>query len=141
LNHRWFGVVPDYHLCFRLVEPVHGLLLTDALEFHILELPKFTKSAPALVTMLDKWLYFLRPAAMMDTEALPTALQQEPTVLRAVEELKMLTQDEIERERYEARHKAQMDHIALTKGAHRHGLEEGRQQGLEEGRQEGRQKA
>jgi predicted transposase/invertase (TIGR01784 family) len=48
LNHRWFGAVPDYHLCFRLVEPVHDLLLTDALEFHILELPKFTKWQPCL---------------------------------------------------------------------------------------------
>jgi hypothetical protein len=39
----------------------------------------------------------------------PAVLQQ-PSILRAVEELKMLTQTDIERERYEARRKAQLDY-------------------------------
>src|ERR1700727_1599904 len=46
-------------------------------------------------------LYFLRYAEKMDTEALPPALQR-PEVLRALEELKMLTQTDLERERYES---------------------------------------
>jgi len=45
---------------------------------------------------------------MMETEALPAALQ-EPLVLRALEELKMLKQADSERERYESRRKAQLD--------------------------------
>lgn len=57
---------------------------------------------------MDIWLYFLRFAEKIDTEALLPALQQ-PVILRAVEELKMLTQTDMERERYEARRKAQMD--------------------------------
>ena len=44
----------------------------------------------------------------MDTEAVPAAMQQ-PQVLRALEDLKMLTQSDVERERYEARRKAQLD--------------------------------
>src|SRR5580693_5455534 len=48
LNHKWFPKVSNYHLCFRLLEPAHGLLLTEALEFHILELPKFKKSTADL---------------------------------------------------------------------------------------------
>ena len=51
----------------------------------------------------------------MDTEVLPKALQQRPLVVRAVEELKVFTQDEIERERYEARQKAQLDHNAFVR--------------------------
>jgi PD-(D/E)XK nuclease family transposase len=66
---------------------MHHFPLTDDLEFHILELPKFTKSAGALTSGLDIWLYFLRHAEMMDTEAVPAALQQ-PFVLRALEELR-----------------------------------------------------
>ena len=68
LNHVWFPQLPDYHLCFRLLERTHHFALTDDLEFHILELPKFTKSAGALTSGLDIWLYFLRHAEMMDTE-------------------------------------------------------------------------
>ena len=106
--------------------------MTEDLEFHILELPKFTKSAGALTSGLDIWLYFLRHAEMMDTEAVPAALQQ-PLVLRALEELKMLTQTDLERERYEARRKAQLDQNTLVKVARLEGRTEGRAEGLTEG--------
>jgi PD-(D/E)XK nuclease family transposase len=82
--------------------------------------PKFTRSADELSSGLDIWLYFLRHAEKMDTEALPAALQQ-PLVLRAVEELKMLTQTDLERERYEARRKAQLDHNTGLKVARMEG--------------------
>ena len=59
----------------------------------------------------------------------------------------MLTQDDLERERYEARRKAQRDAISLIKALEsdlkeaeeraRRGREEGRQAGREEGRREG----
>jgi len=120
LDHVLFPQAPDYHLRFRL------------LEFHILELPKFTKSTADLTTGLDAWLYFLRHAATMDTEALPAALQQ-PLVRRAVEELKMLTQTDLERERYEARRKWQLDYNSGLNAARM----EGRQEGREEGRSQG----
>jgi hypothetical protein len=45
----------------------------------------------------------------MDPEALPAALDR-PLVRRACEELKLLTQTDQERERYEARRKAQLDY-------------------------------
>jgi hypothetical protein len=79
------------------------------LQFHLLELPKFTKSAEQLSSGLDRWLYFLRHAEKIDTVAVPAALQQEPLVLRALEELKVLAQTDLERERYEARRKALLD--------------------------------
>jgi predicted transposase/invertase (TIGR01784 family) len=139
LNHLWFPKIPDYHLCFRLLEQKHHFPLTGDLEFHILELPKFTKSLAELSSGLDFWLYFLRYAEMMDTEAVPSVLQQQPLVVRALEELKMLTQTDLERERYEARRKAQLDHNTLLKEAQMIGLEKGREEGREEGRQLGLQ--
>ena len=87
LDHELFPQAPAHHLRFRLLEESGHFPLTDDLEFHILELPKFTKSADELVTGLDVWLYFLRHAATMDTEALPAAVQERPLVRRAVEEL------------------------------------------------------
>ncbi len=103
LGHVLFPQVPDYHLRFRLLEETHHFPLTEDMEFHILELPKFTKSEAQLTNGLDIWLYFLRHAAMMDTEALPALLRQQPLIARAVEELRMLTQSDLERQRYEAR--------------------------------------
>ena len=109
-----YGLFPklraEYHLCFRLLEERKHFSLTDHLEFHVLELQKFTKTANELANDLDIWLSFLTHAATMDTDALPEALRQHPLVPRAVEELKMVTQSELDRERYEARRKAQLDY-------------------------------
>jgi hypothetical protein len=105
-----FPQVRDHHLRFRLLESNHGFPFTEDLEFHLLEVPKFGKSAEELSSGLDLWLYFLRHAEKMDTGALPAALAQEPLLLRAVEELKMLAQTDVERERYEARRKALLDY-------------------------------
>src|SRR5438128_203096 len=96
LDHVLFPKVPDYHLRFQLLEARHYFPFTEDLELHILELPKFTKTAEELKTDLDIWLYFFRHAAKMDTDALPAKLAQHPLVRRAVEELKMLTQTDIE---------------------------------------------
>src|SRR5665213_3087800 len=109
LNHVLFPQVPDHHLRFHLLEDRHHFAMSEDIEFHVLELPKFTKPLTELESGLDIWLYFLRFAEKIDAGALPAALQQ-PLILRAMEELKMLTQSEIERERYEARRKAQHDH-------------------------------
>jgi flagellar biosynthesis/type III secretory pathway protein FliH len=65
----------------------------------------------------------------MDTDNLPAALADHPLVRRAVEELMMLAQTDLERERYEARRKAQLDYNTGLKVAHLEGLEEGLQKG------------
>src|SRR5438132_6616640 len=69
LDHVLFPQAPDFHLRFRLLEASHHFPFTEDMEFHILELPKFTKPATELATGLDIWLYFLRYAEKMDTEA------------------------------------------------------------------------
>lgn len=79
--------MPDYRLHFRLLKERHYFAFTEDLEVHILELPKFIKSADELQADLDIWLYFLRYAEKMDTEALPEALARHPLARRAVEDL------------------------------------------------------
>lgn len=141
LNHVLFPEVPDYHLRFRLLEETRQFPMTNDLEFHILELPKFTKTAAELETGLDIWLYFLRHAEKIDTEAVPATLKQ-PLVLRALEELKMVTQTELERHRYEDRLKWQLDQASYAADRERarlealEAVEKGRQEGFERGRTE-----
>ena len=120
LNHVLFPQAPDHHLRFHLLEDRHHFAMSEDIEFHVLELPKFTKTLAELESGLDIWLYFLRFAEKIDAEALPAVLQK-PSILRAVEELKMLTQTDIERERYESRRKAQLDHDSAINYAIRQG--------------------
>jgi predicted transposase/invertase (TIGR01784 family) len=131
-----FPELPDHHLVFELRERQHQVLFTDQLALHILELRKFTKSATELATPLDRWLFFLRHARDLDTEALPVALDV-AEVRWALGDLIMISQTDLERERYESRLKAQRDVRWALAEARDTGLQEGRQEGLEEGRQEG----
>jgi predicted transposase/invertase (TIGR01784 family) len=126
LNHVLFPDTKDYHLRFRLLEARGHFALTDDLEFHVLELPKFTKTLTELHTDLDIWLYFLRHAEMMDTEAIPAELQRQPLMVQAMKELRMLTQTDLEREQYEARRKWQLDWNTSMKVSHMQGLAAGK---------------
>lgn len=133
LNYVLLPNAPHYHSCFLLLEKTQHFPLTDNLEVHILELPKFMKTLDELKSDLDIWLYFLRHAATMDLDALPAVFRQRPLVLRALEDLKMLMQTPAEREHYEARRKAQLDWNTSMKGARLEGLAEGRAEGRSEG--------
>src|SRR5207237_6994874 len=55
VNRVLFPKVPTYHLSFQLREPNHQVVFTEDLALHMLELPKFTRSAAELVTPLDAW--------------------------------------------------------------------------------------
>jgi predicted transposase/invertase (TIGR01784 family) len=117
VNRVLFPKVPAYHLSFQLREPVHQVVFTEDLALHMLELPKFTPpSAEELATPLDAWLYFLRHAERLDNEALPPALRI-PEIERAMEVLTMITQSDLERERYEARLKIERDRKSLERYA------------------------
>src|SRR5262249_65847 len=72
------------------------------LAIHLVELPKFSLSLEELKTPLEAWCWFLRHAASLDNEHLPVQLNLIP-IQRAVEVLTMLTEDHVERRRYEER--------------------------------------
>jgi predicted transposase/invertase (TIGR01784 family) len=57
-----FRTVPDLHLDFRLANIKHGLTLTDHLQVHLLELPKYSPPGDNGVIRdpIDQWCYFLR---------------------------------------------------------------------------------
>jgi predicted transposase/invertase (TIGR01784 family) len=129
VNTLLYPQVPAYHLLFELRERDHGLLFTDDLGVHIVESPKFTKSAAELTTPLDLWLYFLRYGKGLDTDALPAPLATVEEVRRAMGELQMIAQSDLEPERYEARLKLQRDISSGLAAARDEGLEQGRKEG------------
>jgi predicted transposase/invertase (TIGR01784 family) len=109
----------EHHLTFRIrADQNPDLVLTDHLVIHTLELAKFKKKAEELSSPLDVWCYFLRHAHELDTDALPPALNI-PPIQQAMEVLRMLSQDELERERYEAARKVRLDHDSLVEEVRR----------------------
>lgn len=125
VNTPVFPYLPPYHLIFELRERHHAVAFTDQLQVHILELSKFKLSSQELATPADPWLYFLCHGDELDTEALPSSLNL-PEFQKALGELQMMTQSELEKERYEARLKLQRD---ISSGL-THAREEGLKRGL-----------
>jgi predicted transposase/invertase (TIGR01784 family) len=127
---------PDrYHWTFRLWDEGHRRLLTPHLAIHLLELPKFKWQAGEAGDALEQWLYFMRHAEALDTEKLPAALTL-PEIRQALQELRTMNEIEQERERYEARLKAQRDARWFSRQPEL-ARAEGLKEGLEKGRTEG----
>ncbi len=126
VNSVLFAQTPDYHLDFQLRSSRHPeLIFSPQQAIHVLELPKFRLTAEELADPLDVWCYFLVHGIDLDTEKLPVALRI-PPVQRAMEVLQMLTQSDLERERYQARLKAQRDQFSYLKIAREEGVEQGK---------------
>jgi predicted transposase/invertase (TIGR01784 family) len=139
-----FRQVENLHHHFCVIDPKTQVRLTDDLEIHVVELPKFALRAEELSTPFDIWCYFLRHAATLDTANLPAALDN-PIIRRAMEVLNVLSQTELERERYESRMKGLRDERSLERefemvrtAAKLEGRDEGRKEGRDEGKKEGR---
>lgn len=112
-----FPQVPDYHLDFQLRSSRHPqLIFSGQQSMHVLELPKFKRTAAELADPLDVWCYFLVHGEELDTDNLPEALRT-PAVHRAMEVLYMLSQNDLERARYEARLKDERDRISFVEEA------------------------
>ena len=136
LNDTLFPEIPEYHLAFQLMDPEYRVQLCRDITIHLIELPKFKREHEDLADPLDRWLYFLVNGEQLDRDTLPPQLDM-LEIRHAMEELEMLTKNELERERYENRLKAIRDDIARRETALELGLTKGRAEGREEGREEG----
>jgi predicted transposase/invertase (TIGR01784 family) len=126
-----------YHSTFRLTEQNEGFLLTDALEIHILELPKFAATFPKGEDLLGRWLLFLLEGKTMNRETIKT--WNAPEIEKAFKELEELSRDQDLRWVYEDRYKALMDHFSSLQEHFDKGLQQGEEIGLQKGREEGRE--
>ena len=130
----------NYHSCFAVLNTKDlSHRLSDDLEIHFVELPKWHKGDISKLNSLERWLAYLSPdttdeerrqIAMEDT-AIGTAMKAEKMFLSKSDYLTA----------YERRQKALRDMQAMKEAAieegHAEGLAEGRAEGLAEGRAEG----
>lgn len=111
VNDKMFRNKPGFYTRFHL-QSDDGVVFSDHLVVHVIELGKFTKTIDVLADNLDIWCYFLKHAANLDLDQLPEILRIGP-FKKAMEILTVITQDDIEREKYEARLKRQLDEASL----------------------------
>lgn len=130
-----FRQVTELHLDFRLMDSKHGLTLTDHLQVHLLELPKYASPSHngVITDPIEQWCYFFLRADELTAEEIGRRLP-EPVFLEATGVLEMIARDPDQRSLYEARLKAERDARAKLDYARNEGLE----QGLEKGRREER---
>ena len=109
LGFRRFASSADvYHNCFELVDRNTGEVLTDHLGMHIIELPKFALAEDELRSIEEVWYYFLRHAKSLDFANMPATMNR-PPVMKAMEVLMKMSQDALERDRYDNRIKWERD--------------------------------
>jgi predicted transposase/invertase (TIGR01784 family) len=131
LDHVLYSGTPRWYWRFQLrdlEEP--ALVFSDQLTVVVIELTKFRRGVRELRSGLECWCYFLRHGEELDTEKLPEPLQV-PPMPKAMEVLRMVTQSDLERERYESRLKFQRDMNARMREAQEGGVLIGRVQAYE----------
>jgi len=128
-----FDSSPELINNFKLLEKKQFIEYSDDIELVFIELPKFTKTEAELISIQDKWLYFIKNAG--DLDYIPHNLEQELEKAFSIANEANLSAEELE-----LQHKKrdwiyiQKSSIELaTKTGLKQGLEEGLEQGLEQG--------
>jgi predicted transposase/invertase (TIGR01784 family) len=134
-----------FHSVFRVLDVDEGVLFSDALEIHILELPKL-KRQPMKDdwTPIECWGLYLNN---MEGETMELITTKEPLIQRAMTVEDVFVKNEEERRLYELREKGRLrfenaiytaEHRGIQEGLQK-GIQEGLQKGIQEGKQEERQ--
>ena len=108
----------DFHEIARVKRDTENLLLTDKLELHYIQLPKFRKKCKKLSSGLDYWLALIMNYEMGEVRKMA---KDNKNLKKAIDEMEYLTGDEEQRRWVQLRLKAEMDENT----AFSNGLEQG----------------
>ena len=131
LSKTLFPNVPDLHLDFRMRERARGFVLTDDLQIHTIELPKYEPldNNGAITEPIEKWAWFFRFAQLYTPEQILDRLSDNVFYV-AAGILQMIAKTPQERMLYNARIKFQRDEASKLLYAQREGRAEGGQIGV-----------
>ena len=137
LSKPLFSSSSKLHLDFRLREK-SGLILTDDLQIHLLQLTNLnvTRENLATASAVERWAFFFRFAGKLTYDQI-CELFPEPEFVEAAGVLEVINQTPEENALYASRLKFQLDEASRIDSAQKEGRREGRQEGLKEGRREG----
>lgn len=128
----------EYHTSWKIIEGKYRTtILTEKLEFHIIELPKIIEVSNDNDNLLD-WLLFLDNPK---SERVIKKMNENKELKQANEKLETLSQDEKMKRLAELREKAIYEYNTAAnsgfKKGMKNGLEEGMRQGIEQGIKQG----
>lgn len=118
----------NYHTVYHLYEDKEKIMLTDILEIHFMELPKFIEQRPRLDNNLNRWLTFLTKP---EKEVMEVVEMSEPAIGKAITVLDMLSRDPETVRLAELRMKKILDEKSMLEGAKEEGIKEGIKEGVE----------
>ena len=122
LNYNEFEEGP-YHEIAKLRREFKNKLLTEKVEIHFIQLPKFIKEKRGSETKIEQWMQFISQVNQGEVER---AMKKNKEVKKAVEQYKVLTGDEYERRLAFLRDKAVRDEQSAIAGAKEEGFKEGK---------------
>lgn len=130
-----FEKIKNYHTKWKMREEKNrNEILSEDIEIHFIEIPKFRKQSTKNEKKLDFWLWFLD---YTNREMVKMATEKELAIRRAVEELDKLTSDPAIQRILDNEELARMDEDVLRRQAIREGHEQGMKEGMKEGIKEG----
>ena len=118
-----------YHEIAKLRREYMYRVLTDKMEIHFIQIPKFKKQRKDMKTKLDMWMEFI---SQIDKEGVENAMSKNKEIKKAQEEYEYLTGEENERRIAFLMDKAIRD----EKSSYR----DGKQDGIKLGRKDGEEK-
>jgi len=119
---------PDMHSCFGIYDIKTQCQLTDKLEIHFLELPKFKSKSVKDMNRMEKWAAYFSPGTT--DEELEEIAAAEEAIREAMEVEDVFTKDEVAKRSYEKAEKFRRDQAAQLSYARQEGRAEGRAEGL-----------
>ena len=103
--------------------------VTEKVEMHFIELPKFTQKNSGTKSKLEQWLWLM----VGREDKMEKASKENKEVENTIDELNTMNLSEEERIMYEEREKAIINYNFGMASAEKHGKEEGLKEGLKEG--------
>lgn len=118
----------SFHEIARLKRDYENILLTNKLEFHYIQLPKFKEKCKRISNKLEEWLTFI----INDNKEEIKMINNE-YVQKAEDELEYINSDEEERMRAKFRERCEWNYQFNLESMKEYGKEQGFKQGIEQG--------
>lgn len=113
----------SFHEVARLKRDYENILLTEKMEFHYIQLPKFREKCKRVSNKLEEWLTFI---VNDNTEAVK--MIENEYIQKAEDELEYINADEEERMRAKFRERSEWNYNFDMESMYEHGKEKGKKE-------------
>ncbi len=131
LDFNYISETKRFHTIYHVRDDEEGILFTDKIEWHIIELPKLPINEDG--TRLYDWAKFLNSQSREEFEMLA---KRDDYLNEAYKQLDVISQNKLKRIEYTSRQKALNDYNTFMAENYDRGMNEGIAIGREEGREE-----